>query len=112
MLNEGIVVNNTKTLMKSEIVRQLGRLGSTDPETLGRAVFHGVTGHSVDDVDWTVEDNHAGYYTWIRSFDGLISELEEDGYLTVEPGSDGTHTLHAVHTDPAIEYSHQAYPHR
>ena len=106
MLNEGIIVNDTAALVKSEMVRQIRRLGPATPDDLERAVFKALTGHDREDVDWDIEDNQAGYYTWLRSFDDLISELVEDGYLTIEkPGR-------LVPTEPEThsEYSHLVYP--
>ncbi len=39
MLNEGIIVNDAKALV----------------------------GHDRDEVDWEIEGNQAGYYTWMRN---------------------------------------------
>lgn len=88
MLNEGLIVNDTTALVKSEIVNQARRLGPATPDQLEAAVFQALVGHSRDEVDWNVEGNNAGYYTWIKSFDHLIRELIEDGYLlSEEPGT-------------------------
>jgi len=111
MLDEGIIVNNTKSLMKSEMIRQIQRLRSADPERWSRAVFEAITQMSFDEVDWSFKDNHAGFYTWVRSFDQLIGELIDDGY--VREGEDevtGHKVLEATKTDPPIEYSYQSYP--
>jgi hypothetical protein len=110
MLNEGIITNDARSLVKSEMIRQLRMLGETTPEIWERRVFRALTGHSRRDVDWEFEDNQAGYYTWIKSFDGLIDELVEDGYAKVVENEDRTRTMVAVETDPAIEYSYMAYP--
>ncbi len=59
MLNEGLIVNDTAALVKSEIVRRIHQLGPTAPEQLERAVFQALTGHDRADVDWDIEDNHA-----------------------------------------------------
>jgi hypothetical protein len=108
MLNEGLILNNTAALVKSEIVNQIRRLGPTTPDQLERAVFKALVGHDRDEVDWEVEDNQAGYYTWIKSFDRLILELVDDGYiLAKEPG-----TLEPTEAEPASEYSHLVYPPR
>ncbi len=61
MLDEGIIVNDTNTLMKSEMIKQIRELGPTDPDTWERAVFESLTGAKREDVDWGVEDNQAGY---------------------------------------------------
>ena len=63
---------------------------------LEAAVFTALVGHSRDEIDWDVEDNKAGYYTWVKSFDQLIQELIEDGYmLTEESGRYGCWPLPA-----------------
>lgn len=106
MLNEGLIVNDTTALVKSEIVNQIRRLGSTTPDLLEAAVFTTLAGHSRDEIDWDVEDNKAGYYTWVKSFDQLIHELIEDGYmLTEESGA-----LVPTEADSLSEYSHLVYP--
>ena len=79
MLNEGLIVNDTTSMVKSEIVNQSRRLGPATPDQLEAAVFRALVGHSRDEVDWDIEDNKAGYYTWVKSFDRLIHELIEDG---------------------------------
>ena len=43
MLNEGILVSDTKIAMKSLMLRVLWRLGRTDPETWERYVFRELT---------------------------------------------------------------------
>ena len=106
MLNEGLIVNNTTALVKSEIVNQIRRLGPTTPEDLERAVFRALVGHDREEVDWDVKDNQAGYYTWIKSFDQLIEELIEDGHIR----TDEVHHLAPTESDPAVEYSHLVYP--
>jgi hypothetical protein len=110
MLNEGIVFNDTRTVMKSEMVRQLGRLGTTTPEELERAVFESLTGGRRTDIDWDVEDNKAGYFLWVKAFDGLITELAEDGYLRIEDRGDGAHSLVLAETDQGLDVSQFVYP--
>ena len=108
MLNEGLIVNDATTLAKSEIVNQIRRLGQATPDELERAVFRALVGHDREEVDWDLEDNQAGYYTWVKSFDGLVSELIEDGYiLAKEPGC-----LQATESETLSEYSHLVYPAR
>lgn len=111
MLNEGIIVNETNTLMKSEMIKQLHILGTTDPENWERAVFESLTGGSREDVDWDIEDNKAGYYTWVKAFDGLIGELTEDGYVSKERVGDGWQ-LKPVETNDPLSFSHLVYPSR
>jgi hypothetical protein len=106
MLNEGLVVNDSTALIKSEIVSQSRRLGATTAEELERAVFKAVVGHDPEDVDWNVEDNQAGYYTWIRSFDRLLNELIEDGsILTGDAGQ-----FLPTDAEPQSEPSFLVYP--
>ena len=52
MLNEGLIVNDTAALVRSEIVNQIRRLGPTTPDELERAVFKALTGHDREEVDW------------------------------------------------------------
>ncbi len=106
MLNEGLIVNDTTALVKSEIVTQIRRLGPTTSDRLERAVFKALVGHDREDVDWDLPDNKAGYFTWVKSFDNLIRELIEDGYiLAEEPG-----TLTPTEAEHHSEYSHLVYP--
>ena len=105
MLNEGLIVNDTAALVKSQIVNQIRRLGPTTPDDLEQAVFQALTGHGREDVDWDVEDNQAGYYTWLKSFDQLVNELTEDGYIRVEEKR-----LVPTEAEPHTEYSHLVYP--
>jgi len=111
-LNEGIIMNDSKALMKSEMLRQLGLLKETTPDQWERSVFESLTGHKREDVDWGVEDNQAGYYAWILSFDNLISELEEDGYVRVEDADGNRKVLMATESDPPDDYSQFVYPSR
>ena len=108
-LNEGIIADDDRTHMKSEMLRQLSCLDETTPDLWERAVFEALTGHKREDVDWSIEDNHAGYYTWMRSFDQLISELEEDGYVK-KVNVDGNHmVLKKTDWEPSIKYSKLVY---
>lgn len=111
MLNEGIVVNDATVLVKSEIINQIRRLGRTSPDELERVVFESLTGHKREEVDWDIEDNQAGYYTWLKSFDQLIEELVQDGYILVETQGDGSEkVLTPVDDLPAVDYSQLVYP--
>ena len=109
-LNEGIIMNAPKTLMKSEMLRQLALLKETTPDQWERSVFESLTGHKREDVDWGFEDNQAGYYTWVLSFDHLISELEEDGYVRVADAGGKRKVLIATESDPPDDYSQFVYP--
>jgi hypothetical protein len=105
MLNEGLIVNDTTALVKSEIVNQIRRLGATTPDALEQAVFKALVGHGREEVDWEVKDNQAGYYTWVKSFDNLVHELIEDGYIVKENDS-----LVPTPAEQVSEYSHLVYP--
>jgi hypothetical protein len=106
MLNEGLIVNDSTVLVKSEIVNQLRRLGPTSTDELERAVFRALVGHDRDEVDWSIEDNQAGYYTWIKSFDRLITELIEDGSILYEDKG----RVAPTQVEPHSEYSFLVYP--
>ena len=114
MINEGIIANDSKILVKSEMIKSLSKLGRTSPLDWEREVFRTLTGHEQTDVDWSVEDNHAGYYTWIKSFDQLIEELIDDGYARVstEDGNGGTRAIEPIDTDTIPEFSQLVYPAR
>jgi len=105
MLNEGLIVNDTTALVKSEIVNQSRRLGLVKPDQLEAAVFQALVGHSRDELDWDIEDNKAVYYTCLKSFDHLICELIEDGYLFREESGNLTPSK----AEPLSEYSHLVY---
>jgi len=106
MLNEGLIRNDAAALAKSEILNQIRRSGRTTVDELEQSVFHALTGHGREEVDWSLEDNQAGYYTWIRSFDQLITELIEDGGILDEGGG----TLAATEAEPVSEPSFLVYP--
>jgi hypothetical protein len=109
MLNEGIVTNSSRSLLKSEMIRQLQKQGRTTPDLLERAVFQALTGGKREDIDWDLEDNKAGYFLWTRTFDDLITELEEDGYLRIE-GEGSEHEIVAAEVDPPLDVSQLVYP--
>ena len=69
-------------------------------------MFTAITGHSREDVDWQIEDNQAGYYTWLKRFDQLIGELIEDGYMI----SEGSAELVATEAESPTQYSYLVYP--
>jgi hypothetical protein len=106
MLNEGLIVNDTTALVLSEIVNQIRRLGPSTPDELERAVFESLVGHKREEVDWDVEDNQAGYYSWLKSFDQLVGQLVEDGYILI----DEQQRLVPTEAEPQVEYSHLVYP--
>jgi hypothetical protein len=108
-INEGIVGSDTKIAVKSEMLKQLKLLNETTPDEWERAVFESLTGHRREDVDWDIPDNHAGYYTWIRSFDQLISELEEEGYVEISERGGNRKVLKKTDWDPAIDFSQLVY---
>jgi len=112
MINEGVILSDTSIMMKSEMIRQIRKLGPTTPDEWERAVFRSLTGGSRDDLDWEFDDNHAGYHLWILTFDRLIEELIDDGYVTERESVDGTRMLVPTETDPGLAVSRLAYPGR
>ena len=106
MLNESLILNDTSALVKSKIVNQIRHLGPTTPDSLERAVFKALVGQDREEVDWDVEDNQAGYYTWLKSFDRLIHELIEDGYIRAEEPN----ILAPTEAESVSQYSRLAYP--
>lgn len=82
---------------------ELDQLKQTDSKTWEGNVFKKLTGYNRDEVDFELEDNQAGYYTWIKSFDKLIQELVDDGYVRVFESTErqkNVYSLGAV--DPPI----------
>ncbi len=112
MINEGIIASDSKIVVKSEMLKQLWALGPTDPDTWERALFRTMVGVEREDVDWDFEDNQAGYFTWIKSFDQLIAELVEDGYVQVKQVN-GSKARYLVPTerDGSIDCSQLVYSH-
>jgi hypothetical protein len=106
MLNEGLISNDSVALMKSEIVNQIRRLGITTPHDLERTVFKALVGRDREEVDWEIEGNQAGYFTWVKSFDRLIGELIDDGYIR----DDEHGNLAPTEAEPRSDYSHIVYP--
>jgi hypothetical protein len=104
MLNEGIVLSDNKASIKSVMVDQIRQLKEATPDAWEREVFRILTGHDREEIDWEFEDNQAGYYTWIKAFDALITELIEDGYVWVEE-RDGNRILKAAPMDPGPNWS-------
>ena len=111
MVNEGVVVNDARSLLKSSILKQVWRLGPTSSDALERAVFHALTGGEREDVDWDVEDNQAGYFLWIKGFDQMRGELEEDGYLRAEKSEGGRFArIVPLEVLPALDVAQLVYP--
>jgi len=104
MLNEGIIVNDTKALIKSTMVRTINNQGRMTPERWQESVFEAVTGEKVSEIDWSVEGNMDVYYHWTRSFDELIGELVDDGYVRAEMKG-GQRTIVPLETDDPVDYS-------
>jgi hypothetical protein len=110
MQNEGVITKDSRTLVKSEIMRQIHRSGGTTPDLLEQAVFRALTGARREDVDWDIEDNQAGYFLWIKSFDQLIEELIEDGNICVRKDSEsGNRTLLPGEEEPDLTVSQLAF---
>jgi hypothetical protein len=85
------------------MIRQIRELGPTTPQIWEKKVFEALTGRKRDEIDWEVNDNQAGYYLWIRSFDELVEELIEDGYVRVnEIDASGRRVLAPLQADPGL----------
>ena len=111
MLNEGIVVSDAKALVKSEMLRQLWAEPRITPRRWEERVFAALAGVPHGEVDFGIEDNQAGYYTWVRSFDGLVAELIEDGYVREVMEEEGK-VLVATEVDRGLEPALLVYPTR
>jgi hypothetical protein len=111
MENEGVLVSNSWTLMKDEMVHAIRELGSGTPDEWERAVFQRLTGHDRNDVDFDFEDNQAGYFLWLKTFDKLVGELIEDGFVTAEDGKDGSAArIVARESEPSLAWNRLVYP--
>ena len=113
MINEGIVRPDVRQLIKTEMIRELHELGSTTPLDWQHAVFKRCTGEDWSEVDWDFEDNKAGAFLWTKSFDQLIVELVEDGFVREARDEETGEThLEPVDTDPNLNWSRFVYPSR
>jgi hypothetical protein len=111
MPNEGIIIDTSRTLMKSEMIHAIHELGAATPDEWERSVFKRLTGHEREEVDWDFEDNQAGYYLWLKSFDQLVEELVDDGYVKAEEAVDGSRgRMVSLEADPAPAYDRLVYP--
>jgi hypothetical protein len=111
VLNEGIVKPDVRQLMKTEMIREMHELGSATPLRWQHAVFKRCTGEDFSDLDWDHEDNKAGAFLWTKSFDQLIVELLEDGFVReARDESSGETILMPVDVDPDIDWSKFVYP--
>ncbi len=112
MLNEGILTNSTVTLMKSTMLDVLNEDAAFTPDEWERAVFYRLTGNQREDIDFEAEGQAQAYRAWLRSFDQLIGELLEDGYIREEPVADGVvgRQLVANEGDESIGVSQAVYP--
>jgi hypothetical protein len=111
MLNEGIVKPDIRQLMKTEMIRELHALGGATPSDWQEAVFKRMTGEEFSELDWDFEDNHAGAFLWTKSFDELIQELVEDGFVREAEGENSAAPfLVPEDVDPDINWSKFVYP--
>jgi hypothetical protein len=111
MLNEGIVRPDTRQLMKTEMIREIHELGSATPLQWQHAVFKRCTGEEFSELNWEIQDNQAGAFLWTKSFDQLVAELVEDGFVREsEDRKTGEGILVAVDVDPNIDWSRFVYP--
>jgi len=81
MPNEGAINGTRKHQLKSAMMQQIERLKETDARTWEQATFTAITGESVDDIDWEIKENVAGYRLWMGTFEQIAHELEADGYV-------------------------------
>ena len=111
VLNEGIVKPDVRQLMKTEMIREIHQLGSATPLRWQHAVFKRCTGEDFTDLDWDHEDNKAGAFLWTKSFDQLIVELVEDGFVQeARDENSGEAILVPVDVDPDVDWSRFVYP--
>jgi hypothetical protein len=111
MLNEGIVQPDARQLMKTEMIREIHELGSATPVRWQHAVFKRCTGEDFSELDWDFEDNKAGAFLWTKSFDQMVKELVEDGFVReAEDESTGEAVIVPVDVDPDIDWSKFVYP--
>jgi hypothetical protein len=107
MLDEGTTLTSTPATLRSAMVRQIVRLGHATADEWERAVFESIIGGRREDVDWEFQDNQAGYYMWLKSFDRYARQLVADGFVDVVV-RDGQRLFLAFETDPPIDWS--AFP--
>lgn len=111
MLNEGIVKPDVRQLMKTEMIREIHELGSATPLRWQHAVFKRCTGEEFSELDWDFEDNKAGAFLWTKSFDQLVKELVEDGFVReAEDEKTGEAVIVPVDVDSEIDWSKFVYP--
>jgi len=111
MLNEGIIKPDVRQLMKTEMIRELHQLGSATPLSWQHAVFKRCTGENFSELDWNYEDNKAGAFLWTKSFDQLVGELVDEGFVReAQDQKSGEAILVAVDVDPDIDWSRFVYP--
>ena len=111
MLNEGIIKPDVRQLMKTEMIREIHQLGSATALLWQHAVFKRCTGEEFTNLDWDHEDNKAGAFLWTKSFDQLIGELVEDGFVCeAQDEGSGEAILVPVDVDPDIDWTRFVYP--
>jgi hypothetical protein len=111
MLNEGIIKPDARQLMKTEMIQELHELGGTTPLRWQHAVFKRCTGEDWSEVDWSYEDNKAGAFLWTKSFDQLVEELVDEGFVCqAQDEKSGEAILVPVDVDPDIDWSRFVYP--
>ena len=111
MLNEGIIKPDTRQLMKTEMIQELHQMGGATPLRWQHAVFKRCTGEDWAEVDWSYEDNKAGAFLWTKSFDQLVEELVDEGFVCqAQDESSGEAILVPAEVDPEIDWSRFVYP--
>ena len=83
MINEGRIVEDRKARVRSVMVQEIQRLGPTTPNEWQHQTYHVLTGIDPDKLDLSDVETEKTYFTWVRTFDTLIDELIDDGYVTL-----------------------------
>lgn len=113
MAEKATTEKDSATAVKEEILKQIQGSEGTSPDHLEKSVFKALTGGSREDVDWSIEDNQAGYYLWVKSFDQMLAELIDLEYLRLETDSaTGRRTLFPGEKEPDDQISHWAPGHQ
>ena len=80
-VNQGSITADARIIMKAEMLRQIWRLQTITADKWERAVFEALTAKKREDLDLDGQEDSHAYYRWISSFDILVGELVEDGYV-------------------------------
>jgi hypothetical protein len=84
MINEGRIVEDRKARVRSVMVQEIRRLGPTTANEWQEKTYQALTGIAPENLDLSDEETGKVYFTWVRTFDGLVDELIDDGYVTLQ----------------------------